>query len=46
VSARCAEMLAHGIDPYVVADLRRSDLKRVKEFKLTSYCDGGKAKLQ
>jgi len=46
VSARCAEMLAHGIDPYVVADLRRSDLKRVGKFKLTNYGGDGKAKLQ
>ncbi len=28
LGARCAEMLAQGVDPYVVADLWRSDLKR------------------
>jgi hypothetical protein len=46
LSARCTEMLAHGVDPYVVADLRRLGVKRLKEFKLTDYCDRGKAKLQ
>lgn len=29
LNARCAEMLATGIDPYLVADRRRLGLKRV-----------------
>ena len=28
LNARCAEMLAQGVDPYVVSDLRRSGLKQ------------------
>jgi len=30
VNARCAEMLARRVDPYVVADVQRSGLKQLK----------------
>ena len=46
LNARCAEMLARGVEPYVVAEYRQSGLKRVKEFELSADGDGNEAKNQ
>jgi len=46
LNARCAEMLARGVEPYVVAECRRSGLKRVEELELSTDGDGKEAKYQ
>ena len=46
LNARCAEMLARGVEPYVVAECLHSGLKRVKEPDLITDGDAQESKYQ
>jgi len=46
LNARCAEMLARGVELHVVEEYRRSGLNRVKELDLSTDGDGQEAKHQ